>query len=348
VWKSIQGIAWAPSGKEIWFTAADEGPIRALYAVSRSGRLRTVMNPPGSLSLQDISPSGDVILAEWRTRYGITGRSASDSGERDLTWLDWSAVRDFSHDGKQILFSEGGEGGGPSYGVYLRPTDGSPAVRLGEGEALALSPDARWVLSVPRGDKPHPVLLPTGAGQARSLPSGPIREYQNGTWLRDGRVLLQASEPGHGNRYYVQDVNGGMPRAVTPEDVGGFGFGAHTVSPDGTKLVARGPDGSIDVWPLGSGQPEAVRGLVDGDIPIRWGDDGRTLYVAKPAPGRREVTLARLDLPTGHRTVWKDLVPQDAVGATRIGSPMVSPDGSTYAYTYGSHTADLYLVEGLK
>jgi hypothetical protein len=46
--------------------------------------------------------------------------------------------------------------------------------------------------------------------------------------------------------------------------------------------------------------------------------------------------------------VWKDLVPQDAVGATRIGSPMVSPDGSTYAYTYGSHTADLYLVEGLK
>ena len=348
VWKSIQGIAWAPGGKEIWFTAADEGPIRALYAVSRSGRLRTVMNPPGSLSLQDISPSGDVILAEWRTRYGITGRSGSDSGERDLSWLDWSAVRDFSHDGKQILFSEGGEGGGPSYGVYLRQTDGSPAVRLGEGEAMALSPDGRWVLSVPRGDKPHPVLLPTGAGQARPLPAGPIHEYQNGTWLRDGRVLLQASEPGHGNRYYVQDVNGGMPRAVTPEDVGGFGFGAHTVSPDGTKLVARGPDGSIDVWPLGQGKPLPLRGLTDGDIPIRWGDDGRTLYVANPAPGRRELTLARLDLPTGRRTVWKDLVPQDAVGATRIGSPMVSADGSTYAYTYGSHTADLYLVEGLK
>jgi hypothetical protein len=114
-------------------------------------------------------------------------------------------VRDFSHDGKQILFSEGGEGGGPSYGVYLRPTDGSPAVRLGEGEAFALSPDGRWVLSVPRGDHPHPVLLPTGAGQARMLPAGPLHEYQNGTWLGDGRVLLQASETGRGNRYYVQD-----------------------------------------------------------------------------------------------------------------------------------------------
>ncbi|HTK69087.1 MAG TPA: protein kinase [Candidatus Eisenbacteria bacterium] len=347
-WKSIQGIAWTPGGKEVWFTAADEGPIRALYAVTPAGRLRTVMNPPGSLSLQDISPSGSVLLAEWRIRYGITARTASDAGERDLSWLDWSAVRDFSHDGTQILFSEGGEGGGPSYGVYLRPTDGSSAVRLGEGETFALSPDGRWVLSVPRGDKPHPVLLPTGAGQARSLPAGPLHEYQNGTWLEDGRVLLEASELGHGNRYYVQDVNGGMPRAVTPENVGGFGFGAHTVSPDGTKLIVRGTDGSIQVWPLGPGEPQPVRGLEDGDVPIRWADDGRTLYVSHAATGRREMILARVDLPTGRRTVWKDLVPQDAVGATRIGSPMVSPDGRAYAYTYGSHTADLYLVEGLR
>ena len=348
VWKSIQGIAWSPDGKEIWFTAADEGPIRALYAVSRSGRLRTVLNPPGSLSLEDISPAGDVLLSEWRIRYGITGKTASDARERDLSWLDWSAVRDFSRDAKQILFTEGGEGGGPGYGVYLRATDGSPAVRLGDGEALSLSPDGRWVLSIERGDKPHPVLLPTGAGQARPLPAGPVHEYQNGTWLPDGRVLLQGSEPGHGNRYYVQDVNGGLPRAVTPDGVVGFGFGAHTIAPDGTKLIARGPDGAIEEWPLGSGEPAPVRGLLPSEFPVRLGSDGRTLYTALPAAGRRELELARVDLATGRRTVWKDLVPQDAVGATRIWSPMVSPDGSAYAYTYGSHTSDLYWVEGLK
>jgi eukaryotic-like serine/threonine-protein kinase len=348
VWKSIQGIAWAPDGKEVWFTAADEGPIRALYAASRSGKVRTVLSPPGSLSLQDISPSGDVLLAQWRIRYGITGRSASDSDERDLSWLDWSAVRDFSRDGKELLFTEGGEGGGPGYGVYIRPTDGSPAVRLGDGEALALSPDGQWVLSVERGDKPHPVLLPTGAGQARSLPAGAIHEYQNGTWLPGKRVLLQATEPGHGIRYYVQSIDGGDPNPVTPEGVSGFGFGAHTVSPDGTQLIARGPDDSILVWPLGPGAPRHVRGLLDGEFPIRWGDDGRTLYTALPREGRRELELARIDLRTGRRTPWKDLVPQDMVGATRIGSPMVSPDGRAYAYTYGSHASDLYLVAGLK
>ena len=358
-WKSIQGIAWAPDGSEVWFTAAPEGPIRALYAVTRAGKVRTVLSPPGSLSLHDISRDGNVLLAEWRIRYGIAGHTPSDRGERDLSWLDWSAVRDFSKDGTEILFSEGGEGGGPAYGVYVRKTDGSPAVRLGEGEALALSPDGKWVLSVERGDNPHPVLLPTGPGQAKALPAGAIHEYQNGSFLASGdRVLLQASEQGRGARYYVQDLKGEAPAPVTPEGVTGFGFGAHTVAPDGKRFAARNPDGTISVWPLdlpsGSrgdapeARPRPIAGLQPGEFPVRWGSDGHTLYTALPAPGRRALQLSKIDVRTGGRTVWKDLVPADAVGATRIGSPMVSPDGSTYAYTYGSHISDLYLVEGLK
>jgi serine/threonine protein kinase/Tol biopolymer transport system component len=358
-WKSLQGIAWSPDGNEVWFTAASEGPIRALYAVTRAGKVRTVLSPPGSLSLHDISRDGNVLLAEWRIRYGIAGHTASDRGERDLSWLDWSAVRDLSKDGQEILFSEGGEGGGPAYGVYVRKTDGSPAVRLGEGETLSLSPDGKWVLSVERGDKPHPVLLPTGPGQAKALPAGAIHEYQNGSFLPSGdRVLLQASERGRGARYYVQSLNGGNPDPVTPEGVTGFGFGAHTVSPDGKAFAARNADGTIAIWPLGAGPPakgratdaasRPVAGLDPDEFPIRWGSDGHTLYTALPAPGRRALQLAKIDLRTGGRTIWKDLVPADAVGATRIGSSTVSADGSTYAYTYGSHVSDLYLVEGLK
>jgi len=349
VWKSIQGLAWASNGDEVWFTAADEGPVRALYAVNRDGKTRKVLNPPGSLSIQDISPNGSVLLAEWRIRYGIAGRSGSGSDERDLSWLDWSEIRDFSSDGKELLFAEDGEGGGPSYGVYLRKTDGSPAVRLGEGQALALSPDAQWVLSVDRGDKPHPMLLPTGAGQARALPAGPIHEYQNGSWLPGGdRILLEASEAGHASRFYTQSVNGGNPTPVTPEGVSGFGFGSHVVSPDGTELAARGADGSVSVWRLGTNEHHPLAGLVPGDLPVRWAADGRTLYTALHPEDRRTLELSKVDLKTGTRIGWKNLVPADAVGATRIGNAMVSPDGSAYAYTYGSHISDLYLVEGLK
>ena len=88
--------------------------------------------------------------------------------------------------------------------------------------------------------------------------------------------------------------------------------------------------------------------LKDGEFPVRWSIDGNVLYTALPEEGRRAMQLARVDLATGKRTVWKNLVPADAVGATRIGNPMVSPDGSAYAYTYGSHVSDLYLVDGLK
>jgi eukaryotic-like serine/threonine-protein kinase len=349
LWKSIQGIAWAPDGEEIWFTAADQGPTRGLYAVTRAGKTRTIMRPPGSLALQDISRQGEVLLAQWNIRYGIAGRTAGDSEERDLSWLDWSAIRDFSRDGTLLLFTEGGEGGGASYGIYLRRTDGSPAVRLGDGEALALSPDAQLVLSIEGGDRPRPVLLPTGAGQPRTLPAGNIRNYQNGSWLPDGRrVLFLASEPGRGARYYLQSIDGGDPEAITPEGMRDFGFGAHTVSPDGRWVVARGPDGAIALWPLAGGDPRPVSGLLPAEFPLRWSADGTFLYTALPAEGRRKLQLARLDLASGKRTVWKDLVPADAMGVTRIGNPMVSPDGSAYAYTYGSHVSDLYLVDGLK
>ena len=127
---------------------------------------------------------------------------------------------------------------------------------------------------------------------------------------------------------------------------------------DGKAFAARNADGTIAIWPLRAGPPakgraadaasRPVAGLKPGEFPIRWGSDGHTLYTALPAPGRRALQLARIDLRTGGRTIWKDLVPADAVGATRIGSPMVSADGSAYAYTYGSHVSDLYLVEGLE
>ena len=54
--------------------------------------------------------------------------------ERDLSWLDWTQPVALTEDGTTLLMTEEGEGGGPGYGVYLRKLDGSPAVRLGDGQ----------------------------------------------------------------------------------------------------------------------------------------------------------------------------------------------------------------------
>ncbi len=346
---SIQGLAWAPSGKELWFTASEEGPIRSLYVVSMQGKVRALLRSPGSLAIHDISRDGRVLLAQTTYRYGSAGRRVSDAKDRDLTWLDWSATRDLSADGKTLLFTESGEGGGPAYGVYLRKTDGSPAVRLGAGEALALSPNGEWALSVLRGAKPHPVLLPTGVGQARELSAGTIREYQAGSWMPDGqRLLFLGSEPGHGARMYIQSVSGGNPSPVTSEGVTGFGFGSHVISPDGRQFAAKAPDGRCCLWPTQGGPSRPIPGLLPNEFPIRWSADGRFLYTALPGPDKRTSRISRLDWRTGSRTAWAELDPSGGGVARRVGNPLVSADGTTLAYTYGILISDLYWVEGLK
>src|SRR5262252_6049241 len=67
-WFTIQGLAWAPDGKEIWFTASKSGTDRTLYATSLDGKERIVARLPGALMLLDIAKDGRVLLvrADWR------------------------------------------------------------------------------------------------------------------------------------------------------------------------------------------------------------------------------------------------------------------------------------------
>ena len=53
-----QGLAWSPSGDEIWFTMAEPGKREALRAVTLSGRQRTLLTVPGSLRLLDTDRDG--------------------------------------------------------------------------------------------------------------------------------------------------------------------------------------------------------------------------------------------------------------------------------------------------
>ena len=85
-------------------------------------------------------------------------------------------------------------------------------------------------------------MYPTGAGESRRLDSWKIEHHTSAQWFPDGaRVLVCGNEPGHADRCYVQDIRGGPPRAVTPEDT-------HTgfVSPDSSLvLVRRGAESAV-------------------------------------------------------------------------------------------------------
>ena len=341
-WESTLGLAWTPNGKEIWFSATEIGFARALYALDLAGHERLVARVPGELVLHDIYRDGRLLLGRDTPREGIV--YVPDKGnERDLSWFDFSTLSDFSLDGREALFTETGEGGGASYAVYLRKTDGSPAVRLGDGLAFALSPDAKWALSCHVGDMQPLILLPTGAGTPKEFPPDGLTHLA-GYWLRDGkRFVFSGVEPKHGVKFYVQDVSGGKPRAISPE---GVFWGVFSPSPDGKSVAGIGPDGKAYVYPIEGGEPRLIPGIPDGYRISGYTEDSASVY----AYSYRVIptVLYRVDLATGKKTALKQILPSDPAGVDHIAPLMVSPDGKSMLYGYSRFLSDIYLVEGLR
>ncbi len=350
-WFTIQGLAWSPDGKEIWFTASKSGVDRTLYAVSMDGKERMVLRLPGAVMIFDIFKDGRVLLMRASWRRELIGMTDGDAKQHDLSWLDYTYPADLSGDGKTLLFDEEGGGGsldysksgGLSYAVYIRKTDGAPAVLLGEGGAVALSPDGKSVIAQTQDSPSQLKLLTTGAGEARDLTKDKINHSWS-HWFPDGkRILFSGNEPGKGVRLYVSDVASGKSEPITQEGVNGTAF---VISPDSQWVAGIGPDHKGYLFPVAGGEPRLIPGLNPGEQPITFSSDSRSLYVYQP--GELPALVNRIDLQSGQRTLWRQLMPSDPAGVETIGPILMTPDAKTCVFGYHRMLADLYLVEGLK
>ena len=342
-WASILGLAWAPSGDEIWFTATATGFSRSLRGVTLSGKLRELLTAPGTLTLHDTGPGGRALISRDALRAGALGLVPGESKERDLSWQDWTVPVALSEDGKLLLFIEAGEAGGGDYAVFTRETNGNSAVRLGQGSGRALSPDGKWALVLRQNMSPPDfVLLPTGVGQQRALSTGKIIPRAGQFFPDSPRLLFDGHEPGHASRIYVMNLDGGQPRAISPE---GFSLRARSLSPDGKRVAAATSEG-IALLPSDGGEPQMVRGSQPGDLPLRWEKDGQTLLIG--TRGEMSCPVSRLDLQTGVRTPWKTFSPVDVAGVVGASCPLISADEQHYVFGYTRNLSDLFLVEHLK
>jgi dipeptidyl aminopeptidase/acylaminoacyl peptidase len=341
---SVQGVAWAPGGKEIWFTGSvNEGSGHSLDAVTLSGRTRIVARVPATLQLEDIWQDGKVLIARQGWRRELSGQIAGMSKEQDFSWLDYSFPAELSGDGKRLLFDEEGVGGGANYSVYLRKTAEDSAVRLGDGEAVTLSPDGKWVLALTMSSPAQLLLLPSGAGDAQQITHDNL--YHNwARWLPDSQgIVFTAKQEGHGARIYLQKSITGQATPVTPEGIDPLVI---ALSPDGTQVAGVGPDGLGYLYSLTGGATKTVPGFLAGEQPIEWSANGKFLYVYRP--GEFPAKVYELDLATGKRTLWRSLAPADPAGVSQIGPIVMTPDGSSFIYGYHRTLSELYLVEGLK
>ncbi|HSP94123.1 MAG TPA: protein kinase [Thermoanaerobaculia bacterium] len=334
-----EGLAWAPGGEEVLFSAGENYSRFQVQAVTLSGRKRVVLESAGGLTIQDISREGRWLATRDDHRTGFLVKAPGEKAERDLSWLGNSLVPILSRDGKTLLFTDESESAGPNYMVCLRKTDGSPVVRLGEGRAADLSPDGSRVIAWVPASPPYLRLYPTGPGEARQLERGNLESYESAAWFPDGqRLLVCGHEPGRAARCYEQQASGGASRPVTPE---GASFGLP--SPDGRFVLARNA-GRWTLYPLAGGPPVPL-GLTQEDLVIRWSPDGRSLWIRRRAEVPAQIE--RFDLQTGRREPMEKLAPQDSA-ILGIFSISLADDPSVYVYNYWQEISHLFVVEGAR
>ncbi len=327
------GIAWSPKGDEVWSSAP-------LFVTTLAGKTRQPFDSPGVDVLHDVSKDGRMLLSLASRRREIVGVPAGGE-ERNLTWLNWSFPTDITRDGRTLLLDE--QNIRPN-GIYLRPLDGSAAVKLGDGYSFGLLPDGRYALTASKQAATQLMLLPTGPGESKVLAQSNVTTQAAAVFPDGRRILVAGNEPGRGIRLYVQDLPDGKPRAFTPEGVS-TARTINPISPDGKLVAAFGPDGKLALYPTEPGEPRLVPGAAAEDVPLRWTPDGRSLYVFRQSapPGKIEL----LDVATGRRTPWKEFRPPDPAGILQVGPVVVSPDGSSYVYSYRRLLDELYVVTGL-
>jgi eukaryotic-like serine/threonine-protein kinase len=340
-WESLEGILWSPAGDEIWFTSSPSGSAENPRAVTLSGKLRTILNVPGGMWIEDLR-NGTVLMATHQERIGIRGMAPGAKEERDLGWFGWSIVRDISPDGRKIIFEEEGNGGGPNYTVFLRDTDGSPPARIGEGLALAISPDAKWAITkLPKGGPLN--LVPTGAGEARQLTHDAV-SYGSMRWLPEGkRLLADGIEPGHGARDYLIDLSSGDSKPISPEGISGV-----NLSPDGRSTTVLGPDGKHGIWPLDGSGIRLIPGLDSTYYLIGWSPDGGSLYAVSRRTSQKTAKVFKVNIATGKMEFWKTFGAEAGSGVESVGGLRFSRDGTAYAYIYVRVLSEAYVVTGLK
>jgi eukaryotic-like serine/threonine-protein kinase len=337
---SIEEVHWAPSGKEVWFTSAEETTKFQLWAADLSGHTRVVNRIPGTPTLYDIARDGRVLLGQNIFRILAAAQGPGQDREHDVTIQGWSDATAISPDGRQVLLNEQGAYSGPNYDVYVRAIDGAAPVRIGEGQGDDFSPDMKWVLSSLTLHIPRQLfLIPLGPGETKQITHDSI-DRSDASFLPDGKnVVFSGTEPGHKSRIYVQAIDSGAARPISPEGVTGF-----VPTADG-KFVFGFSD-SVALYPVdGQGAPRPVSGIHPNEAVFSVSRDGRSALVA--VLGSYSADVMRVDLANGRRELFKKIGPSDPAGVDLVDAAFTS-DGKYYAYSCFNALSQLYLVEGLR
>lgn len=337
-----QRLAWSPDGRSLLVDVGLTDSRRTLQRVGMDRRGEVVCALAGPLVLHDVSRDGRVLIHHGLEHWGVRVRGPADPVERDASVAANAGVAGLSADGRQVLLWDGSQG---EPGAMLqRPAAGGPAVRLGDGHAHGLSDDSKWVaVGTVRQGEPSLLLVPTSSGEVAPLDVRGL-ELPPVVWLVDqGRVGLNAAQPGRARRAFVTRASPRVLRAIAPEGT----IAVPGLLPDSTILTLEESSGALALHTLEGARQRMLPWRLAREPflePIRVSGDGRWLYLRR---GSVPARVDRVDLESGTASSSARLAPPDPTGTGHVWSIYLTPDGSSYAYTHGLFLQDLFLVEGL-
>lgn len=348
---SIHGLAWSAGGRSIFtaasFRSAQSDTIRAIALDGRTDR--AIARFPSMVQLNDLAPDGRALLSKENWPTELLGHFAAMAPHaiRNLTWQDGSAVVAISPDGRQLVFCECGQSGGPLSSAYIRPTAGGPALRLGDGEPTALSPDGRYVVvRLPRGPGFAAELLPVGAGSVVQLPAIPGYSLLTAFFVPNGQGLLEISLSATAARAYLQPLHDDLPVGA-PRPISGPILDAGSVSPDSQWVpLRRASDRKWYLYPVSGHGPRRPLPWLTGNARLPgWSRDGKQLYI-ETSHGAT-ATIQAADLVTGRGQPILTITPRDLAGVRTAPILAVTPGAQYYAYDVSRFQSQLITATGL-
>ncbi len=337
---AIEGLAWTPEGT-LAYGASNSGGILTVNEVTVSAKVLPGVPGVGNATIHDIAPDGRRLIVRDDYFRRIWVKRAADTSRNDLSWLDVSFYPLLSNDGSLLAFGDASSVAGDNYGTMLRRTDGSAAVRLGDGAVLAMSRDNKWVMSVLPTSPMQLMLYPTGAGSQRRVDKGEFASIDAAAFVGDGNeIVVCGSEPGKASRCYNRPLASGPFRPFTPE-----GVRTMVASPDGQSIIAKVGDSYRRIL-IRDGTSRDVPGLTSNDRVIRFSPDGSSAWSRQSAG--RMLRIEEVDLRTGTR---RRLLPDFSTeGFLVLDQPDVSlaDDPRTYAYIDREAVSYLFELKGMR
>ncbi len=336
-------VAWLPSGEEVVVagnTVFDWMP--PVLAVGLTGKVRPLVRYPMRTLLHDVAPDGHLLLEREFFRRELRVAGPGPGPGRDLSWLDGSQVAALDSARGQLLLDESFEAVAQRPQVFLRPLDGRPAVRLGEGSAQDLSEEGAWAAAIAPDRAAGLRLFPIGPGIRRDLPLPGYLPVE--ARFRHGRaeLLVLAHAAGGARRLLRLPLAGGAPVVVLDREVTGF-----APSPDGRTVATVDSTGLLTLVELDSHRERPLGRMAAGEQPVGWTPDGHGLLLADL--GLMPLRIMRLDVAGGARTVHLVIAPPDPAGVALVDRVRVDDAGMLVAYSFIRITmSDLLLADPLE